>query len=281
MNQAFGDQPKYEITWHRKKAGHPACKGPKIDSEFFLIYSRSDEPTYNTVFRPLSSEEASAYVPNDERGQYRAADLTAPFDHPTARFTWRGYQPPPRRSWRFALDRLETLAQENRILFPSSGGLPRLKQYLNDHPGVEMGTTWDDIPARHEHTRYAVQTPLALMERILQLASNTGDRVLDPFCGSGTTLVAAQSLGRRWWGADSSVEAYETTVECLITTCGLEARKDYAVLKEADVIDLPIVDASYRDVIASVGEIAKLQQDIGALTNHLHFAQKADEYRRG
>lgn len=277
MNQAFGDQPKYEITWRMKRLGNFARKGLKVDNEFILVYSKADAPIFNRVFRPLSSEEKSRYHLKDKRGPYRAAELTVPFDRPTAQFIWRGCQPPPRRSWRFPLDKLEALAQDNRIHFPSPGGSPRLKQYLDDNPGVEIGTTWEDIPSvipSHERTGYAIQTPLVLMERIVQLASNAGDQLLDPFCGSGTTLVAAQSLGRHWWGADSSVESHQITMDRLATTYSLEARKDYVVLTEVAVMERPVVDASYRDVIASIAEIAKLQRETSALTDHLLSLKK-------
>jgi hypothetical protein len=150
--------------------------------------------------------------------------------------------------------------------------LPRLKQYLDDNPGVEIGTTWEDIPSvvpGRERTGYPIQTPLALMERVVLLASNAGDQVLDPFCGSGTTLVAAQTLSRHWWGADSSVDSHQITADRLLETCGLEAGKDYAVHTEVDVMKWPVVDASYRDVISSIAEIAKLQRETSALTDHL------------
>jgi DNA modification methylase len=272
MNQAFGDQPKHEITWHRKRLGSSADKRPIVDNEFMLVYSKTDKPIYNPIFRPLSEEEKTIYRLTDERGAFRAAELTTQLDRPAAQFTWRGYQLPPRRSWRFPLDKLEALALDNRIYFPASGGMPRIKQYLADNPGVEIGTTWEDIPSivpSHERTRYAIQRPFALMERIVQLASNAGDQILDPFCGSGTTLVAAQSLGRHWWGADSSAEAHQIIVDRLATNCGLEARKDYAILAEAAMIAWPAVAASYRDIIASVDEIAKLQREISDLTDHL------------
>lgn len=58
--------------------------------------------------------------------------------------------------------------------------------------------------ASKERTGYATQKPLALLERIVKASSNPGDIVLDPFCGSGTTLAAADKLGRRWIGIDSS-----------------------------------------------------------------------------
>jgi DNA modification methylase len=271
-NQAFGDQPKYEITWHRKRMVSPANRGPRVDNEFMLVYSKADEPIYNRIFRPLSNEEKNTYLLTDERGPFRVADLTTPLNRPVAQFTWRGYQPPPRRSWRFLLDKLEALDLDNRIYFPASGGMPRIKQYLADNPGVEIGTIWEDIPSlvpSNERTGYAIQRPFALMERIVQLSSNAGDQILDPFCGSGTTLVAAQSLGRNWWGADSSVEANHIIVDRLVTICGLEAGKDYEILAEADVMARPVVAASYKDVIANVAEIAKLQREMSNLTGHL------------
>lgn len=272
MNQAFGDQPRYEITWPTKRLGTFASRGPKLDNEFLLVYSKTDAPIYNPIFRPLSNEEKTTYLLTDERGPFRAVELTMPLDRPVSQFTWRGYQLPPGRSWRFSLDKLETLAFDNRIYFPASGGMPRIKHYLVDNPGIEIGTTWEDISAvvsRHERTGYAAQKPFALMERIVQLATNAGDQILDPFCGSGTTLVAAQSLSRHWWGADSSLEAHQLIMDRLETICGLEAGKDYTVHTESDIVTRPVVDASYRDVIANVAEIAKMQREMSGMTDHL------------
>jgi site-specific DNA-methyltransferase (adenine-specific) len=61
-----------------------------------------------------------------------------------------------------------------------------------------------------ERTGYPTQKPLALLQRIISLASNPNDVVLDPFCGSGTTVVAAKQLGRGWIGIDQSQKAIET-----------------------------------------------------------------------
>jgi site-specific DNA-methyltransferase (adenine-specific) len=79
--------------------------------------------------------------------------------------------------------------------------------------GVPPSDVWDDISHLNqrdpERTGYATQKPLALLERIIAGSSNPGDLVLDPFCGSGTTLVAARLLGRRWIGIDASDAAIE------------------------------------------------------------------------
>lgn len=76
--------------------------------------------------------------------------------------------------------------------------------------GKPLDDVWDIpaiAPTSRERVGYPTQKPLALLQRILRLASNEGDIVLDPFCGSGTTLIAAQALRRRWIGIDVNPEA--------------------------------------------------------------------------
>jgi site-specific DNA-methyltransferase (adenine-specific) len=83
---------------------------------------------------------------------------------------------------------------------------PQLKRYLEDQEGGVMGTVWTDIPPLNsqaqERLGYPTQKPVALLERILNASSNPGDVVLDPFCGCGTTVPAAQKLRRSWIGID-------------------------------------------------------------------------------
>ena len=81
---------------------------------------------------------------------------------------------------------------------------------------LKGGKPLDDVweipaiaPTSGERTGYPTQKPLALLERIVALASDPGDLVIDPFCGSGTTLLAAQRLGRRWLGIDAGAGAVE------------------------------------------------------------------------
>ena len=77
---------------------------------------------------------------------------------------------------------------------------------MDDTKGVPLQALWDDIPPinsqSQERLGYPTQKPVALLERIIQASSNEGDVVLDPFCGCGTTVAAAQKLGRRWIGID-------------------------------------------------------------------------------
>jgi site-specific DNA-methyltransferase (adenine-specific) len=78
--------------------------------------------------------------------------------------------------------------------------------------GKPLDDVWDIptiSPTSAERTGYPTQKPLALLNRIVQLATNPGDLVLDPFCGSGTTLMAAKQLGRAWLGIDANSQAIE------------------------------------------------------------------------
>ena len=102
---------------------------------------------------------------------------------------------------------MEQYDRENRLHFPSKeGGQLRLKQYLDEREGTKLQNIWDDIPAinsqAQERLGYPTQKPVALLERIISASSNPGDVVLDPFCGCGTTVHAAQKLGRDWIGID-------------------------------------------------------------------------------
>lgn len=96
---------------------------------------------------------------------------------------------------------------EGRIYFPPKvGAWPYLKLFLDERAGMPVQDVWDDInpvnPIAKERLGYPTQKPLALLERIISASSNEGDIVLDPFCGCGTAVHAAQKLNRRWVGID-------------------------------------------------------------------------------
>ena len=97
---------------------------------------------------------------------------------------------------------------------------------------IDMQDTWHDIPVLRGYSkeREAIKTqkPLALLERIIKVSSRIGETVLDPFCGSGTTLEAAQRLGRNWVGIDIALHiAGGIAQERLVNRCGLTEGKDF------------------------------------------------------
>jgi SAM-dependent methyltransferase len=96
------------------------------------------------------------------------------------------------------------MEREGRIYY-SKTGMPYVKSYLDERKGRPAQNLWTDIvmsKSGAERLGYPTQKPLALLERIIEATSNPGDLVLDPFCGCGTAVIAAQKLGRRWVGID-------------------------------------------------------------------------------
>jgi site-specific DNA-methyltransferase (adenine-specific) len=101
---------------------------------------------------------------------------------------------------------MQKFHDEGRLQYAAKSGMPRLKHYLEEMSGVPMGDIWDDIPPinsqAQERLGYPTQKPLTLLERIISASSNEGDVVLDPFCGCGTAVHAAEKLNRQWIGID-------------------------------------------------------------------------------
>lgn len=104
------------------------------------------------------------------------------------------------------LERLDELDRIGLIYWPKKGGQPRYKQFLSDAPGIALQDVWTDVDAinsqAEERLGYSTQKPLALLERIITASSNEGDLILDPFCGCGTAVHAAEKLKRHWIGID-------------------------------------------------------------------------------
>jgi hypothetical protein len=96
--------------------------------------------------------------------------------------------------------------EKGLVIQNKPGQVPRLKRYLDEQEGTPVDDIWNDIPPiqaqASERLGFETQKPLALLERIINASSSEGDIVLDPFCGCGTAVVAAQKLNRRWIGID-------------------------------------------------------------------------------
>jgi len=99
------------------------------------------------------------------------------------------------------------------VYFPKDGVTPQRKYYLDESPGVPLSEVWDDIKnvSGNETIGYPTQKTEILLQRIIELASNEGDVVLDPFVGGGTTVAVADKLNRKWIGIDQSVMAVKVT----------------------------------------------------------------------
>ncbi|MCA3462345.1 MAG: restriction endonuclease [Rhodobacter sp.] len=118
---------------------------------------------------------------------------------------WKGIMLPAGRFQAYCKVNMEKFDEEGRIHSSKGSRVPGLKHYLDEMPGIPLGSALTDIPSLNsqaqERLGYPTQEPVALLERILSATSNPGDVILDPFCGCGPTVHAAQKLGRAWIGA--------------------------------------------------------------------------------
>jgi site-specific DNA-methyltransferase (adenine-specific) len=214
LDGVFGvERYQNEITWKRTTT-HSDSKTWSRVSDIILFYTKNDRFIWNTP-RDKHSDEyvATKYRHDDGDGRlYRLDNMTSPNPRPNMMYEWKGY-PFPDKGWRYSKETMSKLDSEGRIWYPLNrdGTLdiskrPQFKRYLEDMEGGVMGSIWTDIPPinsqAQERLGYPTQKPLALLERIIQASSNPGDVVLDPFCGCGTALHAAQKLGRQWIGID-------------------------------------------------------------------------------
>jgi hypothetical protein len=178
---------------------------PKPNYTSILLYAKSTKSIYHPPLRPRTEEELERYTHSDKRGVYRRISLFSPVERPALQYEWKGITPPKRRSWRYSFDRMNDLFESGLIEVNESGKPLYYKHYL-ENTSIEIGSIWDDISGvatQKERSGYSSQQGLDLLERIIQIGSDHGDLVLDPFCGSGTTLVAAEKTGRQWLGCDS------------------------------------------------------------------------------
>jgi len=214
-----------EIIWKRTFS-HGGAKryGPVHDT--ILFYGKSDNFVWNPLYVGYSEEYKEGFFrfADPDGRRYRLTILTGSgVRHGFSGKPWRGIDPtsvgrhwavpgyvrklfsgPEPTTVQEALDQLDAMG---RVIWPKRpGGSPSFKQYMNDMQGVVMQDIWTDIPpisaSAAERLGYPTQKPEALLERIISASSNEGDTVLDPFCGCGTTVAAAQRLNRRWIGID-------------------------------------------------------------------------------
>jgi DNA modification methylase len=138
-----------------------------------------------------------------------------------------------RRYWAYSKANLRAFWDAGELIHRSTGR-PRIIQWEHKMPGVSLQDLWTDIGPElgAEKLHYETQKPVPLLQRIIASSSNEGDTVLDPFCGCGTTISAAQRLSRRWIGIDVTFQAINLIKKRLADAFQLKARKDYVVIGE-------------------------------------------------
>jgi DNA modification methylase len=200
-----------EIVWKRSSAHSDTKQGmnqPGRIHDILLFYTKSDEWAWNSLFVPYDAAYIETHYRFVEEGtgrRYRKGDLTANKPGGDTSYEWKGVRPYKGRYWAYSKDKMKEFEAQGRLVYTRSG-MPEYKRYLDEMPGVPLQDLWDDVAPinsqAQERLGYPTQKPQSLLERIVSASSNPGDTVLDPFCGCGTTIAAAQALGRHWVGID-------------------------------------------------------------------------------
>ncbi len=189
-------------------------------SDYILFYTKSDTYTWHRAFEswtPASAEKEYPYIDEHTGRRYKKVPIHAPGTRngETGK-PWRGMSPPPGKHWQYVPATLDAMDARGEIYW-SPNGNPRRKIFLDDSAGKPVQDIWLDMKDAHNQnihiTGYPTEKNPALLERIIAASSMPGDIVLDCFCGSGTTLVVAHQLQRRWIGIDNSLEAITTTLK--------------------------------------------------------------------
>ena len=212
LDTLFGPRNfRNELIWQRTSAHANVIQKYGAVHDIIFFYSVTDKFTWNQQYTVYNEEYINTFFDQkDSNGRhYARRDLTASMDRASSGqiYTWKGITPPPSRCWAMTKENMEGLETQGRIHWPKKeGGMPRLKMYPEDLPGVPLQDVWNDVKTMHnlstERLGYPTQKPLSLLERIIQTSSNPNDIVLDPFCGCGTAIAAAQKLDRKWIGID-------------------------------------------------------------------------------
>ena len=225
LDEVFGQNNFInQITWKRTFAHGDMGQGAKHlgrISDYILVYSVSPNVKLNSVYTPYEKEyEERVYKNVDPDGRrWQSVSLTGPGGAAKGNpyYEFLGVS----RYWQYSKENMQRLYDEGRIHQSKPGAVPRRKMYLDEAKGVPLQDIWTDIVpvqgAAKENTYYPTQKPTALLERILEVATNPDDIVFDCFMGSGTTQAVAMKMGRKFLGADINLGSIQITTKRLLT----------------------------------------------------------------
>ena len=202
--------------------------------DLILFYSKSKNPIWNNPRIQYTEEDkARLFKKVDKDGRlYTTIPLHAPGETTNGNTgkEWKGIKPPKGRHWRSEPAVLEEWDKQGLVEW-SKTGVPRKKIFLDERDGKKMQDIWEFKDP--QYPKYPTEKSLDLLKFIVKASSNKGDLVLDCFCGSGATLIAAQELNRNWIGIDQSNQAIKVTQKKLSQIpASLFSKVEYEFLKQ-------------------------------------------------
>lgn len=235
-----------EIVWQRHDPHNDAVRNPGIITDRIIWYGRGNHPYYDyeiereELSQPAEAEFSLLELPDGtvvnwkgnelkEGRRFKLDDATWKGTNPAKKFVWRGARPSPKREWMYDKAGMEAALERGELyLRDSSKGAARCrKRYLDENKGLLLQDLWTEVGRVKGGSDYPTQKPDRLLERIVRIASPEGALVADFFAGSGTTLAAAETTGRRWIGCDLGRWGIHVTRKRLL---GIENCKPFEVL---------------------------------------------------
>jgi adenine-specific DNA-methyltransferase len=231
LDEVFGAQ-NYLATpiWQKIHARNNSARAFSTDHDYMVVYGREARSWRRNLLDRTAASDADFWNPDDDpRGLWRRSDLTAAKAYAEGHFTVRGpngdeFTPRAGRPWGVSRETFERLRDEGRLWWGVDGrSFPFRKRFRDELGGLVPTTVWEheevgnnreakgEIAALFDRdTLFATPKPERLMERVIHIASDPGDLVLDCFLGSGTTAAVAQKMGRRWVGIEQSPDTIAT-----------------------------------------------------------------------
>ncbi|MCZ8198193.1 MAG: site-specific DNA-methyltransferase [Flavobacterium sp.] len=210
------------VIWEKKYSPQNDAKWLSDNHDFIMVYAKEkDIWRPNLLPRTVEMDKRYKNIDNDIRGPWKSSDClvktySANYDYPITTPSGRIVNPPLGRCWMTSKERMQELINDNRIWFGSDGSnVPALKRFLTDvKQGITSLTIWkytevghnqdarNEVKVFNDKTVFATPKPEKLIQKVLFLASNPGDIVLDSFLGSGTTSAVAHKMGRKHIGIE-------------------------------------------------------------------------------
>ncbi len=217
------------IVWRKIHSIKNDARYLSENHDFILLYARNKElASFNLLNRTEAMNSRYKNPDNDPRGPWQSGDLVANEERTNGYYdvispvTGKVFNVPKGKHWVYSQENLEALLKDNRLYFGKDGNaFPRKKRFLSEVMQGRKGDTWwssDDVGHNQEAKREIIKLfgkdnvfdtpkPERLIERILNLASDPGDLVLDSFLGSGTTIAVAHKMHRQWIGVELGMHA--------------------------------------------------------------------------
>ena len=213
MDEVFGiENFRNDITRIKCNPKNFSRKAYGNVKDLILFYSKTSNPIWNETKEKLSEADIERLFKKiDSNGRrYTTIPLHAPGETangPTGK-EWKGQLPPKGRHWRTDPKILDEWEKQGLIEWSKTGN-PRKIIYADEKEGKKRQDIWEYKDTQYPN--YPTEKNLNLLKDIVLASSNKDSIVLDCFCGSGTTLIASQELGRKWVGIDQSDEAIKIT----------------------------------------------------------------------